>query len=32
MLVVDGDKILSMTPAEYEEWKWISGEKKVIWK
>lgn len=31
MLVVDGNKILSMTPSEYEEWKWINGEKKVVW-
>lgn len=31
MLVVDGDKVLSMAPAEYEEWKWISGQKETKW-
>lgn len=31
MLVVDNGRILSMTPAEYEEWKWANGENKVTW-
>lgn len=31
MIVVDGNRTLVMPPAEYEEWKWISGEKKVVW-
>ena len=31
MLVVDGDRILAMTPAEYEEWKWASGQKEIKW-
>jgi hypothetical protein len=31
MLVIDGNRILSMTLAEYEEWKWMSGEKEVKW-
>lgn len=32
MLVVDDGRVLMMTPAEYEEWKWVSGEKKIVWK
>lgn len=32
MIVVDGNRTLIMSPAEYEEWKWITEEKKVIWK
>ena len=31
MLVIDDNRILSMTPEEYEEWKWISGEKETKW-
>ena len=31
MVVVDGNRTLVMSPAEYEEWKWVSGEKKAVW-
>lgn len=31
MIVIDDNRTLVMSPAEYEEWKWISGGKKVIW-
>ena len=31
MLVIDGDRVIAMTPAEYEEWKWMSGEKEIKW-
>lgn len=31
MIVVDGNRTLIMSPAEYEEWKWLSGEKETKW-
>lgn len=31
MIVADGNRTLIMFPAEYEDWKWLSGEKKVVW-